>query len=521
MKFSRRPKSVVFKIVFSRTMITILLILIQLSLLYAMIFNLGEYSTYAMLALNIAATVCLIYLVNKDDIAEFKLAWAIPICALPVFGVVLFWLVDQNFGSRELKRKIRKRQEESAACVCTDDVTKAELDNIPARDRAFFEYMDNVGKQPTYAGGNATYFSWGIDKWIDLLSELENAKEFIFMEYFIIEKGEMWDPILNVLRRKAAEGVEVRVMYDGMCSILHLPYKYPKLLRRYGIKAQVFAPIVPLLSTHQNNRDHRKIVVIDGKVAYNGGVNLADEYINKKERFGVWKDTAVKIEGSAVDSFTLMFLQMWNAGKWSKQNDYNKYLHRYSQNAEEDVQTNGFIIPYADGPHQKENLAEKVYMDVLSTAEKYVHIMTPYFIIDNEMLGALKYAAGRGVDVKIILPHIPDKKIAFAIARTYYPVLLKYGVKFYEYIPGFLHAKVFTSDDKKAIVGSINLDYRSLYHHFECATYMYDNPVIEDVEKDFQDTLKYCQPIDLEYYKKISAGYRLVGWVFKLFAPLM
>lgn len=518
MKISKKPKNVFLKIVFSRTMITLLLILFQFFLLFALFLKLGEYSTYAMMTLNIAATVCLIYLINKDDIAEFKLAWAIPICALPVFGVVLFWFVDRNFGSREVKRQIRKRQEESQNCISIDEKTKEALKEIPARDGAFFAYMDSVGHHPAYEGGNACYFPWGTDKWNDLLSELEKAEEFIFMEYFIIERGEMWDAVLNVLKRKAAEGVEVRIMYDGMCSILNLPHNYPKELRRYGIKAQIFAPIQPLLSTHQNNRDHRKILVIDGKIAYNGGVNLADEYINKKVRFGTWKDTAIKIEGSATDSFTLMFLQMWNVGKIGKKNDYDKYLHKCDNMS---VQRKGFILPYADGPHQKENLAENVYMDVLSTAERYVHIMTPYFIVDNEMMAALKYAAKRGVDVKIILPHIPDKKIIFAIARTYYPTLLKYGIKVYEYTPGFLHAKVFTSDDRKGIVGSINLDYRSLYHHFECATYLYGNPVIEDIEKDFQETLKECQQVDLAYYKKISAGYRLIGWIFKLFSPLM
>lgn len=521
MSISKKPKNVIFKIVFSRTMITILLILIQIFLIFALVLKLGDYSTYVMIALNVAATICLIYLINKDDIAEFKLAWAIPICALPVFGVILFWFVDKNFGSREIKRQIRKRQEESKECIGTDEITRTALQQVSARDKAFFSYMENIGNHPTYAGCNAVYFSWGIDKWQDLLNELEKAKEFIFMEYFIIERGEMWNAVLDVLKRKAAEGVEVRVMYDGMCSILNLPYKYPKELRRYGIKAQMFSPIQPLLSTHQNNRDHRKILVIDGKIAYNGGVNLADEYINKKVRFGTWKDTAIRIEGRAVDSFTLMFLQMWNVSKLGKKKDYDKYLHKCDAEECMDIQEKGFIVPYADGPHQKENLAEKVYMDVLATAEQYVHIMTPYFIVDNEMLGALKYAARRGVDVKIILPHIPDKKIIFDIARTYYPTLLQYGIKVYEYTPGFLHAKVFTSDDRKGIVGSINLDYRSLYHHFECATYLYDNPVIVDIEKDFQDTLKECQEIDMAYYKKIPARHRLLGWIFKLFGPLM
>lgn len=518
MRMTKKPKSVFFKIVFSRTMITILLILFQFLMLFGIFLKLGSYSTLAMVVLNLLGTLCLLYLINKDDIAEFKLAWAIPICALPVFGTFLFLFVDRNFGTREVRRQLKKRQEESGEYMQTREEVADALQKIPARDQALFNYVNRVGGCPTYAGGKVTYFPWGEEKWKDLLVELEKAKEFIFLEYFIIERGDMWNAVLDILRRKAAEGVEVRVMYDGMCSILLLPYSYPKKLKSYGFKAQMFAPILPLLSTHQNNRDHRKILVIDGKVAYNGGVNLADEYINRKSRFGTWKDTAVKIEGEAVDSYTLMFLQMWNVGKGGKITEYEKYTRRYRTDSPEGQ---GFIMPYADGPHQKENVAEKVYIDILSTAEKYVHIMTPYFIVDNALLDAMKYAAERGVDVKLILPHIPDKKIAFAIARNYYPTLLKHGIKVYEYTPGFVHAKVFTSDDKKAIVGTINLDYRSLYHHFECATYLYENPVIQDVEKDFQETLGRCQQVDMAYYKKIPAASRLMGCVVNLFGPLM
>lgn len=515
---TKKPKSVFFKIVFSRTMITILLILFQILMLFGIFFRLGNYSTFAMVALNLLGTLCLLYLINKDDITEFKLAWAIPICAFPVFGAVLFLFVDRNFGTRGVRHQLKRRQEEAAEFLQTDEAAKERLKSIPVRDQAFFQYMNEVGGSPAYAGGRVTYFPWGEDKWRDLLVELEKAKEFIFLEYFIVERGEMWNAVLDILRRKAEAGVEVRVMYDGMCSILLLPYKYPKKLQSLGIKAKMFAPILPLLSTHQNNRDHRKILVIDGKVAYNGGVNFADEYIGRKMRFGTWKDTAVKVEGSAVDSFTLMFLQMWNVDRNGKVSEYKNYIHKTQDSVKH---PGGMIMPYADGPHQKENVAEKVYMDVLSTAERYVHIMTPYFIVDDTLLAAMEYAAERGVDVKMILPHIPDKKVAFSIARNYYPTLLKHGIKVYEYTPGFVHAKVFTSDDKKAIVGTINLDYRSLYHHFECATYLYENPVIADVEKDFQETLRQCRQVDYAYYKKIPAASRLTGCVMKLFGPLM
>lgn len=518
MKSSHKPKNVLFKIVFSRTMIAVLLILVQFFLLFGIYVGLGSYSTIAMSLLNILGSVCLVYLINKDDITEFKLAWAIPICAFPVFGTFLFLFVDRNWGSRSLKRQLRKRIEETKPFLNTEQDVKEELSALPKRESALFHYMEQSGGYPTYRGEKAKYFPMGEDKWKDLLTELEKAEEFIFMEYFIVESGTMWDSILEILKRKVQEGVEVRVMYDGMCSIMLLPYSYPKTLKKMGIKAKMFSPIVPLLSTHHNNRDHRKILVIDGKVAYTGGVNFADEYVGLKIRFGKWKDTAVKITGSAVNSFTLMFLQMWNVGSEEQIDEYEKYL-RKSELKKED--SRGFVMPYADGPHQKENVAERVYMDILSTAVSYVHIMTPYFIVDEKMMETIKYAAARGVEVTMIIPHIPDKKIAFAIARNYYPRLLAAGVHVYEYTPGFIHAKVFTSDDRKAVVGTINLDYRSLYHHFECAAYLYDNEEVPVIEQDFQNVLKECQPVDLEYYKSIPVGSRMLGCIANLFGPLL
>lgn len=515
----QKPKSVAFKIVFSHTMITVLLILVQLALFFGIFFYLGSYSTVILVFLNLLGVITLLYLINKDDMPEFKLAWAIPICLLPVFGTLLFLFVDHNFGSKNHKRQLRKQIKKSEEYLQRSDKTQQQLNRLPRRAQAMFDYVQKIGGYPAYDGGEVTYFPMGKDKWEDLLEELEEAREFIFLEYFIVEQGEMWDSVLEILKKKVKEGVEVRVMYDGMCSIRMLPRRYPKTLRSYGIKAKVFAPILPLLSTHQNNRDHRKILVIDGRVAYNGGVNFADEYIGRKIRFGKWKDTAIKISGRAVDSFTVMFLQMWNINESAKKQEYAKYLKKINDSEVREKQ--GFIMPYGDGPHQKENVAENIYMDMLYTAEKYVHIMTPYFIVDKELLDAMKYAAKRGVDVKVILPHIPDKKVAFALARNNYPKLLEAGIQVYEYMPGFMHAKVFSSDDKKAIVGTINLDYRSLYHHFECATYIYDNPVVTDIERDFSKTLLECRQVDMAYYKKIPAKLRALGWIMNFFGPLM
>ena len=340
------------------------------------------------------------------------------------------------------------------------------------------------------------------------------------MEYFIVERGYMWDSILEILEEKVKEGVEVRVMYDGMCCLMLLPYHYPKVLEAKGIRCKMFSPIKPTLSTYQNNRDHRKIVVIDGHTAFTGGVNLADEYINRKVRFGHWKDTAIMLKGDAVLSFTMMFLQMWNVTE-RQQDDFSRYVLPRGTEVAGAGDRGGFVLPYGDSPMDREQVGERVYLDILNQAKNYVHIMTPYLILDDEMENALCYAAKRGIDVTIIMPHIPDKKYAYLLARTYYPELIEAGVKIYEYTPGFVHAKVFVSDDEKAVVGTINLDFRSLYLHFECASYIYRNPVVLAVEQDYQDTLKTCALITMENCKNYSWGGKKLGRLMRLVAPLM
>ena len=316
------------------------------------------------------------------------------------------------------------------------------------------------------------------------------------------------------------EGVEVRVMYDGMCCLMLLPYHYPRVLEKKGIRCKMFSPVRPTLSTYQNNRDHRKIVVIDGHTAFTGGVNLADEYINRKVRFGHWKDTAIMLKGDAVQSFTMMFLQMWNVTERQPE-DYGKYAVPKDYEHPLAADYSGFILPYGDSPMDREQVGERVYLDILNQARNYVHIMTPYLILDDEMVNALSYAAKRGIDVKLIMPHIPDKKYAYMLARTFYPELTRAGVKIYEYTPGFVHAKVFVSDDEKAVVGTINLDFRSLYLHFECAAYIYRNSVVYDVEHDFEETLKKCSLITMEDCKNYSWMGKKLGRLMRLIAPLM
>ncbi|MDO5403203.1 MAG: phospholipase D-like domain-containing protein, partial [Eubacteriales bacterium] len=365
-----------------------------------------------------------------------------------------------------------------------------------------------------------------------MLNELKRAEKFIFMEYFIVTESYMWNTILEILKEKVRQGVEVRFMYDGMCSLKLLPYGYYKELEKFGIKSRAFSQLKPVLSTYQNNRDHRKILVIDGKVAFTGGINLADEYINKEVRFGHWKDTAVMVKGKAVRSFTLMFLKMWNLSKKEKSISKDE-LYEYVDSietplpADEDeskdllLHRGGNVTPYGDNPFSRERIGRQVYIDILNRAKEYVHIMTPYLILDDEMLSALTYCAKRGVETIIIMPHIPDKKYAFLLAHTYYKELIENGVKIYEYTPGFVHAKVFVSDGIRASIGTINLDFRSLYLHFECAAYIYKNGAVKDVEADYQNTLKDCGEVTMDMVIKYPLRHRIAGQLLRIIAPLM
>jgi cardiolipin synthase len=493
------------------------MVLLQLGVLLASFRYLGNYMHYIWEGMSFLGALLIIYIINRDEPTEFKMSWIIPICVFPVLGALIYIYVISNVGGVGLKVKTYQRMKETEGLLFTEEETRQAVAQCPPAFQGFSRYMEERAGYPTYHHSAAVYYPLGEDKFADLLEELKKAEHFIFLEYFIVERGIMWNAVLDILKEKVKEGVEVRMMYDGMCTIFLLPYKYPEELKKYGIRAKMFAPIMPFLSTNQNNRDHRKIVVIDGKVAFTGGVNLADEYINKKEVYGHWKDTAVKITGDAVRSFTVMFLQMWNVSEKGTE-DYEKYLKdiRYDTDVHD-----GFVIPYGEMPTMKQEVAKTVYESMIDRANSYVHIMTPYFIVEREFLDSMRYAATRGVEVAMILPHIPDKRIVYYIARTFYPELLRAGIKVYEYTPGFVHAKTFAVDGTSATVGTINLDYRSFYHHFECGAYFYKNTVVGQVEEDFQATLLKCQEVTWEYYRKIPLLQKIIGRVFKLFAPLM
>ena len=410
----------IFNLIYGRTLMVIILLVIQVAILVGGFIWLSDDLAYIYSVFNFITTVLVIYILNKKGNPTFKLAWMIPILVFPVFGALFYLFVKFQFESRLINYKLLRIIDETQEYLSQEDTIIKDLEKEDMQVANLAKYMKNTGGYPIYRNTDIKYFPSGEAKFEEMKIQLEQAKHFIFMEYFIVEEGYMWNSILEILERKVKEGIEVRFMYDGMCSLALLPYNYPEVLRDKGIKCKMFSPVKPVLSTAQNNRDHRKILVIDGKVAFNGGINLGDEYINRIEKYGYWKDVALMLSGDAVKSFTLMFLQMWNINE-KNHDDFEKYI-----SIKKGIQnTEGYIMPYGDSPLDNENVGESVYLDILATAKKYVHIMTPYLIIDNEMMTALTYAAKRGVDVKIILPHIPDKKSAFMLAKTYYPELIE------------------------------------------------------------------------------------------------
>lgn len=503
-------------IIYGRTLIVILAILVQFAFLIVGYLWLREYSYLLNGILMIVSFIVVLHLFNEKGTPDLKLVWMLPISIFPVFGALFYLYITIQPGTRMLQRRLRLLFGHTKKYISQDEAVQKRIAEESCHMSRFAEYMLANDNSPVYGNTKAKFYPLGDDQFPDMLEEIKKAEKFIFLEFFIVEDGYMWNTILDILKEKVREGVEVRFMYDGFCLISLLPNYYPREMERAGIKCKMFSPIRPVFSSHYNNRDHRKILVVDGKTAFTGGTNLADEYINRKVRFGHWKDTAIRLQGDAVERFTYMFLEMWNVTERSEE-DYARYKTPAGAEKEHD----GYIIPYSSSPYGTERIGKRVYLDILNTAEHYVHIMTPYLILDYETKMALTYASRRGVEVIIIMPHIPDKQYAFVVAKTYYNELLEAGVKIYEYTPGFVHAKVFVADDEKAVVGTINLDYRSMYHHFECGALLYRNSEIAAVEQDFEETLEKCQEVSADDYKKQKLWERLEGRLLRMLAPLM
>lgn len=503
--------------IFSRFGLVLLLMLLQVGVLWSVFRWFGGLLPHYFGGSVAMSAFMVVYILNSEMDNSAKITWMVTIAILPVVGVPLFFYVKSNIGHNALKKRVTHLTEEARGLQPQPLAAAQELAEADPGAASLARYLHGKGGGfSVYRNTEVTYFPGGEAKFEELLRQLEKAEKYIFLEYFIIDEGLMWGKILEVLARKAAEGVDVRVMYDGTCEFTTLPRDYPGRLEKLGIQCRVFSPVQPFVSTHYNYRDHRKILVIDGKVGFTGGVNLADEYINHIEKYGRWKDAAVMLEGEAVRPLTILFLEMWSI---LREPEFEKFLSVPLHS----VPAKGFAAPYGDCPLDGERVGEMVYIDLLNRAKRYIHIMTPYLILDGELETALRFAAERGVDVHLILPHVPDKKFAYALAKTHYKSLLDSGVKISEWLPGFVHAKVFVVDDSEAVVGTINLDYRSLYHHFENAVWMKDTACIPAIEKDFQKTLEFCRDVEptRESIWEGNVLLHLAGILLKVIAPLL
>ncbi len=502
-----------YKILFRRRFIVTLLLVLQILAVVGLIQS--GVRRYAFMApvLGFLSALAVLYIISRQDTAGYKLTWAVLILLFPVFGGLFYIFYRLQSSTETLSRSLEKIRPQY---LLPGDAFGEAVREMPEYT-ASLSSLQNFSGFPVYDKTKTTYYASGEAKFEALLSDLRRAQKYIFLEYFIIQPGKMWDSILEILIEKVARGVEIRVMYDDMGCFLLLPTDYKKFLEEKGIKCMVFNPFRPFLSALQNNRDHRKIAVIDGMVAYTGGVNLADEYINEVERFGHWRDAAVRMEGAAAWSMTVMFLTMWSLCTKTEEDFFRFYPYKDTPCITE---SDGFVQPYCDSPLDRDHVGERVYMQMITGAKKYLYISTPYLIIDDSMLSALVTAAQSGVDVRILTPEKWDKRLVHLTTRSYYRELTRGGVKIYEYTGGFNHAKTFVSDDTVATVGTVNLDFRSLYLHFECGTKLYKTEAVKAVRQDFLYTLSRSREIT-EKDVKGGALVRTAQSILRLFAPLM
>ncbi|SHI01571.1 cardiolipin synthase [Desulfosporosinus lacus] len=506
------------KLLFNRIFLVGLPIVIQIFALVMFILRFSSYFVYFYAFCTLLSVVAVLRILSGKTNPAYKIAWIVPIMLFPIFGGLFYLMFGKNKLSKRAKRKMRVIQEKMTELLGQNE---AVIKDIQTRDLSAANqsrYIENYSFCPVYQNTISEYLTPGERMYDRLLKELKKAERYIFLEYFIIEEGLMWNSILDILVEKASQGVDVRVIYDDVGCLFTLPYRYDKQLEKMGIKCCVFNPFIPILSARMNNRDHRKIAVIDGYTAFTGGINLADEYINSYVKHGHWKDSAIIIQGEAVWSFAVMFLSLWSQQKKTDE-DYEQY--RPVASPEKVFVSDGYVQPFGDSPLDDESLGETVYLNLISTAERYVYINSPYLILDNMMMTTLCSAAKRNVDVRIITPHITDKWYVHAVTRSNYDALVESGVKIYEYTPGFLHAKTLAVDDKLAVVGTINLDYRSLYLHFECGVWLYQTQSVLEVTADFLKTLEQCQSVTVEDCLAVKWYKRLSSSILRVFAPLM
>ncbi|MCR4901200.1 MAG: cardiolipin synthase [Treponema sp.] len=514
---NKRRFKLFYRNVYSHLIINFFFIAVQISLLILFIIRLQKYlEVYFGVSIVLSASF-MILLINKKGKNEFKLAWIIPMVFIPLFSIAVYFMYHTNSGSRRQSKRLKELRAETGKILPpAAGQGLSEVDEA-SKYSDLIHYMRNNNSFYPYKNCDVKYFSCGEDFFPDLLASIRSAKKFIFMEYFIIEVDEAWTEIMEALEERIEHGVEVRILCDGLGSPVASSNTYQKYLKSKGIHSKVFSKIIPVFSTYLNNRDHRKIIVIDEATAYTGGLNLANEYFNRgKNRFPYWKDNAVRIQGEAVHTMIQLFLQNWNITSKTMGEDYQFLNGTYQK-----YKASGITIPYGDDFYNNKDVAENIYLYIINNAKHYLNITTPYILLDNQIQEAILFAAERGVEVSMIVPSVSDHFLPFCIGKTFLETFVNGGVKVYLYQKGFIHAKTFVSDDQIATVGSVNLDYRSLFHHFENGVVFIDSPIVAAARKDFENTLQDCSLMQKGDYKKIPLHIRFYGRLFRVFSPLM
>lgn len=507
----------IFKLLMNRAFTAGLAVLIQIIWLYMLFYRVGLLSTYTNIVLHIVAVILVLHLINKKMNPSFKLAWTFVIFLFPLLGLLLYGLFGRSELTKRTREKMNRVHKELEPLLASQEAYEQELQRLDASVAQQVYYIRKWAGFPVYKHTDTQYFKCGEEMFPVMLEEIRKAEKFIFLEYFILKEGVMYDEIIRLLIEKAQAGVEVRLIYDDFGCVSTMPTHFYRSLQKYGIKCAAFNTVRPFMSIVMNNRDHRKILVVDGKAAFTGGINISDEYINRVTRYGYWKDTGISVRGEGVWSFTCMFLEMWNYIIRSSE-DYGRFKAEW---ADGERIEDGFVQPYGDTPLDHEKTGENVYMNIISHAKRYVYIFTPYLIVDHAMLVTLCNAAKRGIDVRIVTPGIPDKKLVYLLTQADYEQLIENGVRIYQYTPGFIHAKSFVCDDEIAVVGTINMDYRSLYLHFEDGVYCYRSKAVMQLKEDTVDVINSSEEITAEWCRHRNIIVRMMQAVLRLLAPLL
>ena len=511
MKKNKGEKNIINNII--KIIIVLLAITLQIIVFFSLYGATSTLSEYARIVFEIIKFISVIYIIYKRQNPAYKIIWIIFLMFMPITGFVAYLLWGNNKTPKSMKRKMEKEKKQSNITL----QKKEEIYNIENLDRKKeAEYLYNVTNYPMYYNEEVKYYKTGEDSYKQLIEDLKNAKEYILIEFFIISDGTMWNEIYNILKQKRKENVEIYLIYDSLGSLLKKPKHLKQQLEKINVKYIQFNPLTPFIRSYINYRDHRKIIVIDGDIAYTGGINIGDEYINKNSRLGHWKDCVARIKGESIKNLIVIFGKLWNINSDERIN-YKKLI----ENIKETKENNGYIIPYSDNPQNKLNPAKTTYINIINNAKKYVYIMTPYLILDNETEEALINARLQGIDVRIITPSIPDKKLVNACTKSFYNLLLESGVKIYEYKPGFIHSKIIVSDDSVATIGTTNFDFRSFYLNYECGIWIHNTKEEIKIKEDFLKIIEESVEIKKEIWDKRKLNIKIIEAILRLISPLL